>query len=333
MQVLNFSPFPVQPLVLLDNNGKETLLVVAKATYVVGDGSARRSEEQEPIRPADRYRGEPGLSSLEWAGETALYKPATDVILLGSAYSCGRNRSIVDVHLSAGRIRKTVRVFGDRQWEGRRPRISEPLPFDRLPLCPERAFGGVDASNEEAPESDARNPVGVGFLARRSRRSPAGTSLPNLEDPANPIRSPMDRPVPAVTGFVAPGWEPRRSLAGTYDSKWKAERAPFLPDDYSPLFQQTAPADQVFPGYMEGGEPVAVQNASPGGRLSFLLPTTRFDVTVRIGEDVLPLAMRLDTVVIDGDSSALRMVWRGSTPVHNSVYDVSWINASASEEA
>lgn len=334
MEMINSSPFTIQPLILLDNNGKETLLVVAKATYAISNGKAQLCEEQEPINFADEYWGEPGTSSIKYSGETALYKPATDVILLGSAYSTGKNKRSVDVHLSAGKISKTVRIFGDRRWEGTSlfERISDPMPFDKLPLIYERSFGGNDLSNEESPENEHRNPVGVGFRAKHSKRNLSGTPLPNLENPAQLIRSSMDRPEPAGTSFIAPHWEPRLSLTGTYDSKWKNERAPFLPDDYNPLFQQTAPVDQIYPGYMEGGEPISVENASPNGRLSLLLPVTRLDISVSIGDDTFPLQMRMDTVVIDGDSCRLRMIWRGSMSVHNNIYDISWIKAAALED-
>jgi len=333
MELLNLSPYSVQPLLAVDNGGMETLLVVVKATYALGDGEARLADKQEAIRMGDEFHGEPGKTSVRFGGETSLHKPATDVILVGSAFSPGRKERVVDVGLQAGKIRKTVRVFGDRRWEGKpgSERIGDPLPFERMPLVFERAFGGIDDSDAASPESDPRNPVGTGFRAKNSRRSVAGTPLPNLENPMQPIRTPSDRPEPAGTGFIAPHWEPRRTRAGTYDVKWQDERAPFLPNDYDPLFQQVAPADQIYSGYMEGGEPVVVENASPGGRLAFRLPSPRFDVGVRMGEDRQLLPVRLDTVVIDGDAEILRMVWRGSLPVHNRVYDVEWIRVAERE--
>jgi hypothetical protein len=334
METINLTPFPVQPLIVLDNNGKETLLVVIKATYSISNGKVQLCEKQEPIRFADEYWGDPGASSIKYAGETALHKPATDVILLGNAYALGKKQRSVDVNLLAGKISKTIRVFGDRRWEGTPPfeRISEPQPFDKLPLLYEKSFGGIDISSEEFPESESRNPVGVGFRARHSKRNLSGTPLPNIENPAQLIQSPKDRPGPAGTGFIAPHWEPRRSRAGTYDTRWQTERAPFLPDDYNPSFQQAAPADQIYPGYMEGGEQIIVENASPNGRLSFLLPTTRLGISVNLEEEPVSMQMRLDTVVIDGDSSRLQIVWRGNLLVHNKVYDIPWIKAEVLEE-
>ncbi|MBI3597294.1 MAG: DUF2169 domain-containing protein [Nitrospirae bacterium] len=334
MELINLSNFSVQPVIVMNNQGKETLLVVVKGTYVLDGVRAYLNADQEKILMADEYNGEPGLSSIRYAGETTLFKPATDLIILGSALPRRRDEQSVDVVLQAGKIRKTVRVFGDRYWVGKKgsERISEPQPFDCMPLVFERAFGGIDDS-PDPPEADPRNPIGKGFRAKNSQRPTAGTLLPNLENPAQMIRTPSDRPAPAGTGFVAPHWEPRRTRAGTYDEKWQNERAPFLPDDFDPLFHQSAPLDQVYPGYMEGGEPITVVNVSPSGRLSFLLPSPKFDVAVRIGEDRHSLQMRLDTVVIDADNSRLRMVWRGSLSIHNQIYDVEWIKAAMAEEA
>lgn len=330
MELINLSPFSVQPLLVMDRYGKEILLVVVKATYMLHGSEARLADNQENICMADTYYGDAAVSSVRYAGEMSLYKPATDVILLGSAYPRHRGQRVVDVVLQAGKLHKTVRVFGDRYWEGKfgAERIGDPQPFDRMPLVFERAFGGIDDSDAASPESDPRNPVGIGFRANRSRRPVVGTPLPNLENPVQPIRTPMDRPALAGTGFIAPYWEPRRKRAGTYDAKWQAEMAPFLPGDYDPLFQQTAPVDQVYPGYMGGGEPVTVENASPNGRISFGLPAPKFEVAVRMGEDRYTLPMRLDTVVIDGDAGGLRLVWRGSQSVHNRVYDVEWIRVA-----
>jgi len=335
MELLNLSPYTVQSLLAMEDGRRETLLVIVKGIYALGGGKIRLADDQEAVCLADAYRGEPDRSSLRCACETPLHKPATDVILLGSAYAPVRSRGLADVTLSAGRLRKTLRVFGDRRWEGPAgaERIGAPEPFDRIPLVFERAFGGVDDSDPEAPESESRNPVGCGFRAKGSRRPVAGTLLPNLENFLQPVRSPADRPEPAGTSYVAPFWEPRRKRAGTYGADWQNGRAPFLPDDYDPLFQQTAPSDQIYPGYMEGGEPVLVENASPGGRLEFALPARAFDVAVRMGEDRHELPMVLDTVVIDGDAGTLGMVWRGRLPVHNRVYDVDWIRVAEREGA
>jgi len=327
MELINASRIPVLPLLVLDPRGEETVLVVVKASFDISRGGVRLADEQDGIALADEYYGEPGQSSLRHAGDGILFKPATDVVLIGSAHAPGKPCGRVDDVLTAGRLSKTVRVFGDRRWERGlvSPRASEPAPFERMPLVYERAFGGTDTTVQE---SERRNPVGVGFRGEKSALPMVGVPLPNLEDPARLIGQPADRPAPAGFGFIAPHWEPRLQYAGTYDQSWVDDRAPLLPADYDPRFQQVAPAGQVCPGYLVGGEPVEVRNASPSGLLNFPLPKPRIEVWLGT-EEPRALDVNLDTVVIDGDRERLLMTWRGGASVHDRVYDLEWIKVSA----
>lgn len=330
MELLNLSPFAVERLVVGDPSGREMLLIIVKATYAVADGGLRLHDEQDAIRLADEYLGEPGKSSIKHAGESALFKPATDVIVIGHAHTPKRKAPQVDVHLKLGALSKDVRVFGDRQWRSRLGMLSmtDPEPFDRMPLVFERAFGGMDDSVPEHAESCAANPVGVGFHAKKSKRPAAGSALPNLENPAELIRKVGDRPAPAGLGFVCPHWEPRIQHAGTYGDAWRESRAPMLPDDFNPAFHQVAPADQIYRGYVEGGERVEVTNVSASGRLAFRLPAGGPRAVVKMMEDLNEPPLNLDTVIIDGDRECVLCVWRGSLPVHNRVYDVEWIKVA-----
>ena len=328
MELINSSRAPALPLLVLDTRGEETLLVVVKASFDITPGKVSLAEEQDGIVLADDYHGEPGQSSIRHAGDGVLFKPSTDVVLIGSAHAPGgRPCTRLDVVLKVGKVAKTVRVFGDRRWERGlvSPRASEPAPFERVPLVYERSFGGTDAT---VRESERRNPVGVGFRGKKSALPTVGVPLPNLEDPAQLIGQPADRPAPAGFGFIAPHWEPRSKYAGTYDQAWMDDRAPLLPPDYDPRFQQVAPTGQVCAGYLAGGEPVEVRNASPSGLLGFPLPKLQIEVLLGM-EEPRALDIKLDTVVIDGDRARLVMTWRGSAPMHGQVYDVEWIKVSA----
>lgn len=231
MQLVNLSPFAAERFVLLDARAEETLIVVVKGTYDLKGGGARLHDQQDKVRWADEYYGEPGKSSIKYAGEGAPFKPATDIVLVGSARPAGKNLGQVDVQLRVGKLRKTVTVLGDRRWERVLGflRISKPEPFEQMPLVYERAFGGVDASAAEKAESEPRNPVGVGLRARKSRLAAEGMKLPNLEDPAERITSCRQRPKPAGFSFVSPHWQPRLAHAGTYDEGWQKTRSPSCP--------------------------------------------------------------------------------------------------------
>ena len=266
-------------------------------------------DEQDPLQVADAYLGKPDKSRLRYAGERPLHKPTTDVVLIGKARADRPDCRQLDVSLRAGPISKTVRVFGDRVWVTLGTAFpSAPARFESIPLVHERAFGGVD---EGAGERWATNPVGVGFRGKGSKLPLEGTPLPNLEHPKQLIRGAKDRAPPAGFGFVAPSWEPRLQFAGTYGAAWLENHAPLLPPDYDDRFQQVAPADQICPAFLRGGEPVEVTNASPGGRMAFALPAPQLRIELQVSGDTTPLEVNLDTVVVDGDREVVSITWRG----------------------
>jgi hypothetical protein len=182
-----------------------------------------------------------------------------------------------------------------------------------MPLIWERAFGGTDESSEPLA-ADPRNPVGVGFRGRNSARPVAGTSLPNIEDPQQPISSPSHVPPPAGFGAIAPHWQPRQSYAGTYDATWMETRAPYLPQDFDPRFCQVAPAGLATTGHLRGGEIVQATGVTPDGSLQFELPFVRLAVTYVLdrGEEMRPAL--LDTMIIEPDAARVVLVWRSALP-------------------
>ena len=315
--LINDTPFAVQELYLSDEHGRDLLAVVIKATYAVtSEHRLVLLEEQPPIDVAGTYEGEPGVSSLRFEPEVAPYKCATDVVLVGHAYAQRHGTTELDVGFQVGPVRKVLRVFGDRHWEGRLGLrvISAAQPFTRMPLVYERAFGGWDrtAADPDKHTVAARNPVGVGYHAWRHGVFVEGEPLPNLEDPRHLVRNYTDTPPPAGFGFIGAGWMPRRQYAGTYDEAWEKTRSPLLPEDFDRRFYNAAPLDQVAPGYLRGDEPVVIVNAVPEGRLSFSLPgqpPPPCTITMQDRAVHTPPA-RLDTVILDPDNGQVRLIWR-----------------------
>ncbi|WP_437661592.1 DUF2169 family type VI secretion system accessory protein [Sorangium sp. So ce1182] len=318
LQLRNETPFKATIALFPDEDGVDTLYIVVRATLAIAGASLGVAQTQRPIQLTDDYWGEPGHSSLKRPSDLHLCKPTTDVLLTGEAWAPrGHQASQVDVALSIGSVRKTIRVFGDREWKGMLgEHISSPIPFRRMPLVYERAFGGVLEVDPDTKETvlEPRNPVGVGFA--RSRRGGGITAhrLPNLEDPAYLIQRPTDRAPPAGFGAVAASWEPRRSHAGTYDEAWRKTRAPYLPKDFNPRFFCLAPPDLICPRYLKGDEPVEILNASPVGPLRFRLPLCELDVQVRIAGTIERPPMRLETVEIDTSEDVVGLLWRGAVP-------------------
>lgn len=325
-QVINLTPFAAERFVVTNPQGAETLLVVVKGTYDLNKIPMAPAAPQDPVAMADLHSGEPDKSSLLVPADLTLSKPATDVLLQGSAYGGGREH--VDVTLRMGPINKTLRVSGERLWQSflGMASVPKPQPFDKIPLVYERAFGGTDESNPDGPpEMSPFNPAGVGFRGRKSKAEVIGTAVANIEYPNALITRPGAKPAPAGFGPIPAGWEPRSKLAGTYDQKWLDEVSPLLPDDVDPRFYQCAPADQVYPGYLQGGEQVEVLGATPSGMLRFSVPKGKPEIIARIGDADVNMPAICDTLIVNTDTMRLTLVWRASHVIHGHVMDVQWI--------
>jgi hypothetical protein len=249
------------------------------------------------------------------------------VVLLGHAQARHARHRELTVTFRVGPAVKQVRVTGDRVWVRTMGsvRATEPLPFSRMPLCYERAFGGWDRSSPD-PASHTfhpRNPVGTGF---RSPQSPfeEGLRLPNLEDPADLLTRLGDVVRPAGFGFLSPDWQPRLALAGTFDERWQKERMPLYPADFDRRFFNAGSPGLVTATHLRGDEPVLVENASPLGRLSFRLPGERAPgcrVRLLYGPTV-DVQLALDTVIVDTDASRLTILYRGHVALRRGAQDV-----------
>jgi hypothetical protein len=316
LQLENHTPFTASMAVFPDAAGIETAYAIVKATFTIGARGPEPAREQLPLLAADVFWGDPASSSLRAAGDFTLMKPATDVLLVGRAIAPGPDTRIADVRLSVGAVTKTVRVFGDRRWEGSggKLRPSAPQPWQRMPLRWEFAFGGIGPEGEDPRGHEPRNPVGRGIGgADASVRK--GQLLPNLEDPAAPITSPADRPRPACFAPIAPTWLPRRSHAGTYDEAWSAQRAPYLPLDFDARYFQLAPADLVASGHLQGGEAVEMLGFTLGGPLRFTLPQPGIRIDFHFDGARVPGQPRLETVLYEPDAGRFHMLWRAALAV------------------
>lgn len=312
----NRTPFLAEMLFLMDEQGRPLLVPVVKATFVMTEGKLPLCEEQEPVNTAGESWGEPESSSFKYEPECAFAKVATDVVLIGHAQAPSPQSTEVRVSLRVGPLQKTVRVVGERTWFKSLGQVSmtRPLPFERIPLRYERAFGGWDRSHPEPQQHrfEPRNPVGVGFRAS-TRNFEEGLRLPNLEDPEDPLVRFGQVVRPAGFGFLRPDWQPRASLAGTYNETWRKTRMPWLPTDFDRRFFNAAPPGLVAPGYLQGNEEVSLLHVLPQGPLTFKLPGVRppdvlLERTRRTDEKV---RMALDTVILNADERCVFLLWRG----------------------
>jgi len=318
--VENGTPFAFEPLFLADEELRVLLVPLVKATFAITPRGLVVEEDQVPVNVEGDPWGDPAESSYRYEPECAFAKPATDVVLVGSAFAPRPGTTDMVVAFRAGPVQKGVRVLGDRVFYKAAGTVgmTKPAPFERIPLRWERAFGGWDRSNPDPKKHDveARNPVGVGFRAKHGQFE-EGLRCPNVEDPARPFAGWGDRPPPAGLGFTSPGWEPRRRHAGTYDEAWQRGRSPLLPRDFDRRFLNAAPPGLVAPGFLRGDEPVTATGVSPSGGVSFRLPGVAAPTleVEHAGSVDATVATNLDTVIVDTDAGKVFVLWRGQLEV------------------
>lgn len=334
-EIENRTPFAFEALFVADEEGRPIVAPIVKATFEIGpDSRLSIAEKQLPILFAGEPVGVPGESSYRYEPETAFVKPATDVILIGSACAPRAGTTTLDVEFNVGKLTKRARVTGDRRW-GKGlwgTRIVGPEPFEKVPLTWERAYGGWDrsAADPKRHSFEQRNPVGVGYRGKGAHVVD-GAPLPNVEDPRHMLRSYGGKSVPVGFGFTSPDWHPRSTLAGTYDAAWARDRKPLLPTNFDRRFFNAAPEGLVATGYLRGDEPVLAVNVTSQGRLTFKLPgitPPRCHVSFRYREDEI-VETRLDTVLVDTDHRRVSLTWRAHTMLRNGPLDVRAIRITA----
>lgn len=327
LQLRNSTPFPAAFAVFPDRQGVDMVFVAIKATFIWLEEQIEVAGDQAPIVLADTYWGEPGASSLRDAGEMHPSKPGTDLLIQGEAFAPGdRPTTSCTVSMRVGSIAKSLLVTGDRVWERGLTGLaaSRPLPFLSMPIVFERAFGGTVPQPDGSLVCEPRNPVGCGLRGGRSQAAMLGTPLPNIEDP-------RDRAAPIGVGPIAPSWEPRCRMGGTYDDAWRRTRAPYLPDDFDPRFFHVAPADQSFAAPLSGGEPVELVGLSPQGVDRFALPCCRLAVTLSIGRERTTRPAQLETVLLTPAFSQFSLLFRAALPCGGNPLYVDAIDVALAE--
>ncbi len=327
MRFTNDLDIPAGWTVGFRRDGRELLVVMAKATYVMpNDGAdAVLATEQVPLTQADRFSGEPGVSAPLFETDYAHQKPACDVLLVGSAYApLGRHAKRVEVALAVGPLAKRFAVVGNRKWRSHLMGVSatQAEPFQQLTLSYDVAFGGTDRTNEADGRTDtyAANPVGRGYWGHG--KSADGQPLPNTEEIDHSVDSFSRKYAPMAFGPLGRNWGPRALYAGTYDQQWLENVAPLWPQDFDDRYFQSAPADQIIP-YPTGGEAITLHNLTPDGHCAFRLPIQTMPVTFipYSGRDVT-LPSSIDTIVLEPDEGRFTLTWRVTLPLGRSIFDV-----------
>ncbi len=316
----------------LEPSGRELLVVVVKATFVLPRPGepVRLGDEQQPLIMADTFTGEPGFSAPLNEVDFAPRKRVCDVLLTGSAHAPeGREVTRLRAGLRVGPMEKVFDVVGDRIWRAGLSGIgaSAPLHFTSMPISYDVAYGGVDRNSDDLAEHDAYslNPVGRGWHKHLKNAWVDGKPLPNTEEVGKPVGSPSDKHRPMSLGPLGRGWHQRARYAGTYDQKWLDDVFPFLPADFDERYYQAAPEDQQIP-HPKAPIDVLLSGFTADGARQFTLPY--FDPPVQVfprrGERENLLAT-LDTLAFEPDLDRFTMTWRAVRPLRNGLHEIAQV--------
>jgi hypothetical protein len=353
------------------------LCVLAKRTYTVtDDGACVVADEQVPLSDSVvENRDDRNLVEIDF--ELLPYKPRTDVVVLGHAYADRKAGTIASI--TVGSRRKEILVVGDRRAmlsATGRIVISSSDPFEKMPVSFAYAYGGRDRAAEakygnpiaslqkflsgthfnadnQSPFLYPKNPCGKGYLVELTKEAVEMCSLPNLEDPADPLTP--DRlvvghpnawiymPMPQGLGWVSMGWYPRLAFGGIWPDFERSDRpipeikkgllpkdafrvpeseADIPPRDYRYGIANGAPLDLQFP-YLAANETIVLQNLHPRQKSwTVRLPGQKPKLWTdgRNGK-LNPTNPVLHAVTIEPDKSRVTVVWRGAAPAIRPYFD------------
>lgn len=319
MEILNDTPFPVQPIYFKVQPRQPTMTLLTKGLFVLQkDGPCWAAPAPLQIPPVGAvYHEDDCGNSLRIDAELAPHKPRADCLLLGTGYTPdGRPAEALAVVFSVGKMSKTLWIYGDRYWVPKADgtvRVEGPEPFTHMPLRNEFACGGLDS---------AYNKHGVGLrVGERPDELGKPLRLANIQDINVTHVDPKHDCQPAGFGPLDPDFRPRLDYKGTYDEAWLYRRKPLPPLDFNFAFYNAARPDQQIDGYLRGDEPLYFENLHrqhrafhsqlPGIRLRYFL--IKLDAEGKAS--LLEATNNLDTCMVDMEEESVTLMWRGRVPI------------------
>jgi len=332
VKITNHTACEHQVLFANDENFRPIVCPIIKATFdIANDGTLKFAKKQVPVNLEGEYSADPESSSYIYEPECAFIKPTTDVVVIGDAISTFGPLTHLLVEIQVGSLYQKIGVIGDREWVKQAVgyAISEPQPFERMPLVYENAFGGWDKRAGDASKQgfEPRNTVGKGFYVDTGEPVTEPMYLPNLENPDQLIQKISDRPEPVSCGFTLPHWQPRVGYAGTYDDAWTNSRSPMLPLDFDRRYFNAANANLTADSYLKGNEPVRLCNLTHVPEFHFQLPGVKSPyVELEFPDGVEQFHTNLDTIIINLHDMQLQMIWRNYFQLENGPHDLDAID-------
>lgn len=307
MQLINQTPAVAEATVTTgaDEDGPRIGMLTAKLTYLFDNHGRTAIDTQNPIPLfTEDQETELGLLPSDAAQRR---DPAFEVVLAGAAHAPeGRPAEQVVVGVQVGGLTRYLVVTGERAWIDHRT-FTRPVPFARMPLTFERAFGGTaEVFVDMESAIDVRDPLnqrGRGFDAEAQAKqlaefleAPAGfpvirnyqRSLPNLEHPDHRITHWDDAPrpycwsaVPRDLGFSQIRYLELLQLQAEAGRQLAEDQA--INDLMLVQLHQRAHPDWII-DLPPPRARVAMQGLRPEGTVAFELPQVRVHADYILGE-------------------------------------------------
>lgn len=284
-------------------DGISVAAVVATLPFRLTDQALERWEGPRSSLPCDP----PAVT------DKALWEGAS-LTVAGKVFGPGRAPHAAPVELRVGERTRRLKVSGDRTWVRNAGKLiaSLPVPWDSMPLCWERAFGGAfempagPLGPKKLPHPGGRfvhplNPHGKGYCLDESRAE--GGPLPNIELAGEPLLRPIDQLRPA-------GFAPCPDLVGLRLPEGQTEEQMRDPSQLIHLglrMAHAAPGEQIFAS-LHHGTTVAVSGVGPRP-IQFEVPPCPFQVGTRKGRSRTVIATSVRCVHVSADDGAVLVTY------------------------
>lgn len=307
MLLINRTPLHAAIVPNADERDGIVALFIVAATFDIAPDRLRFSAEQRPLMLA------PLPPEI---GDGYLTKAGTSVCASGFVYPPNGEALRADALLWVGDQTFAVRAFGKRVWRdggGGALVPTVPLPFDRVAMSWENAFGGAviqptrlqkmangqEAILPEHPEAHSDNSDGTGFYP--AREDAIDQPLPQLEDPEHPIESWNDRPDPVC---FAP-----YPMHGGLRARFVVENDVVDFKRHPYVLSRAAPRTTF--GELAFGLRIAVSGMRAGAEvLAFAIPEPPVTADVFVGKRHRRLTLYVDAIDIDAEAANVRIVYR-----------------------
>jgi hypothetical protein len=263
--------------------------LVARVTYrIAPDGRLTRDAEQPWIVSKAPWEGPAGPMH----SDEVFLRGGVDLFVFGQAWAPGgRPIARTPFGVTVGvTFRYELMVVGDRAWTGRGEALSpsSPRPFVSMPLTLAQAFGGKgNWDGLEIPYGD--NPDGKGY--RLDAKAALDAPLPNLEDPAAPIRRWNDTPEPVGVGVRPLAFGPHLRQAVVF-------RDDGVMQELKPTYFNHAFPRLVVPK-VEPGDVVTITGGSPDGPVRLVMPPRSLLMDLSIGPARLERPLAIDQIGVE----------------------------------